>query len=208
MLPMPKTKIAVYNEKGRVGKTPLALEVALRFGYNYATNQNRPRKDIEAIIPEGEFLQVGPGEAFPALDADFPVVFDLAGELVGYERSIISALEQAELIIVPVVNEPDALMGTAYAITELKTLDTITAPFVVVATMLKKPEEAEEVEAQLWPMLGHEVAIVPIRYSKAFDRILSEGVPVQRLVAQGGLWGWSFRNVARELEVLMSFITK
>jgi hypothetical protein len=180
----------------------------LRFGYNYATNQNRPRKDIEAIIPEGEFLQVGPSEAFPLLDDDFPVVFDLAGELVGYERSIISALEQVELIIVPVVNEPDALMGTAYAITELKTLDTITAPFVVVANMLKKPEDAEEIKEQLWPMLGYEVPIVPIRYSKAFDRILSEGVPVQRLVEQGGLWGWSFRNVAKELEVLMSFITK
>lgn len=205
---MSKTKIAVYNEKGRVGKTPLALEIALRFGYNYATNQNRPRKDIEAIIPEGEFLQVGPSEAFPVLDADFPVVFDLAGELVGYERSIISALEQVELIIVPVVNEPDALMGTAYAITEIKTLKTITAPFVVVANMLKKPEEAEEIRDQLWPMLGFEVPIVPIRYSKAFDRILSEGQSVQRLVDQGGLWSWSFRNVARELDVLMSFITK
>lgn len=205
---MPKTKIAVYNEKGRVGKTPLALEIALRFGYNYATNQNRPRKDIEAVIPEGEFLQVGPGEPFPKLDDDFPVVFDLAGELVGYERSIISALEQVELIIVPVVNEPDALMGTAYAITELRTLDTITAPFVVVANMLKKPEEAEEITEQLWPMLGYEVPIVPLRYSKAFDRILSEGTSVERLVEQGGLRGWSFRNVARELDELMTFITK
>jgi len=205
---MSKTKIAVYNEKGRVGKTPLALEIALRFGYNYATNQNRPRKDIEAIIPEGEFLQVGPSEAFPMLDPDFPVVFDLAGELVGYERSIISALEQVDLIIVPVVNEPDALMGTAYAITEIRTLNTITAPFVVVANMIKKPEEADEIKDQLLPMLGFDVPVVPIRYSKAFDRLLTEGLPVKSLVEQGGLWSWSFRNVAKELDVLMSYITK
>lgn len=205
---MSKTKIAVYNEKGRVGKTPIALEIALRFGYNYATNQNRPRKDIEAIIPEGEFLQVGPSEAFPMLDADFPVVFDLAGELVGYERSIISALEQVDLIIVPVVNEPDALMGTAYAITEIRTLNTITAPFVVVANMIKKPEEADEIKGQLLPMLGFDVPVVPIRYSKAFDRLLTEGLPVKSLVEQGGLWSWSFRNVAKELDVLMSYITK
>ena len=205
---MSANKIAVYNEKGRVGKTPLSLEIALRLGYNYATNQNRPRKDIEAIIPEGEFLQVGPNEAFPALDDDFPVVFDLAGELVGYERSIVSALEQVDLIIVPVVNEPDAIMGTAYAITEIKTLETITASFVAVANMLRKPEELEEVKGQLLPLIGEEIPVIPIRYSKAFDRILSEGEPVQSFVERGGLYAWSFRNVAREIEHLMSFITK
>lgn len=205
---MSKTKIAVYNEKGRVGKTPLSLEIALRLGYNYATNQNRPRKDIENIIPDGEFLQVGPNEAFPLLDDDFPVVFDLAGELVGYERSIVSALEQVDLIIVPVVNEADAIMGTAYAITEIKTLDTITAEFVVVANMLKKPSEAEEVAAQLIPLIGEEIPIIPIRYSKAFDRILSEGKSIRDLVEQGGLYAWSFRNVAAEIDKLMSYISK
>lgn len=205
---MSKTKIAVYNEKGRVGKTPLSLEIALRLGYNYATNQNRPRKDIENIIPDGEFLQVGPNEAFPLLDDDFPVVFDLAGELVGYERSIVSALEQVDMIIVPVVNEADAIMGTAYAITEIKTLDTITAEFVVVANMLKKPSEAEEVAAQLIPLIGEEIPIIPIRYSKAFDRILSEGKSIRDLVEQGGLYAWSFRNVAAEIDKLMSYISK
>lgn len=201
-------KVAIYNEKGRVGKTPLALEIALRFGYNYATNQNRPRQDIEKIIPEGEFLQVGPSEDFPKLDDDFPVVFDLAGELVGYEKSIVSALEQVDLIIVPVVNEPDAIMGTAYAITEIKTLDTITAKFVVVANMLKKPEEVEEVKAQLLPMIGEDVPVVPIRYSRAFDRILTEGMSIQALVEKGGLYAWNFRNVAREVDHLMSYISK
>jgi len=201
-------KIAVYNEKGRVGKTPLSLEIALRLGYNYATNQNRPRKDIEDIIPDGEFLQVGSNEAFPQLDKDFPVVFDLAGELVGYERSIVSALEQVDLIIVPVVNEADAIMGTAYAITEIKTLDTITADFVVVANMLKKPAEAEDVAAQLIPLIGEDIPILPIRYSKAFDRILSEGKPIRDLVGQGGLYGWSFRNVAAEIDALMTYINK
>ncbi len=201
-------KIAVYNEKGRVGKTPLSLEIALRLGCNYATNQNRPRKDIEAIIPEGEFLQVGPGEAFPTLDDDFPVVFDLAGELVGYEHSIVSALEQVDLIIVPVVNEPDAIMGTAYAITEIKTLKTITADFVIVANMLKKPEEAEEIAAQLLPMINDDIPVIPIRYSRAFDRILSEGTSIRSVIERGGLYAWSFRNVAREIEHLMSYITK
>ncbi len=51
-------KIAVYNEKGRVGKTYFACEIALRLGYNYATNQNRPRQHIQDMLPEGQFLQI------------------------------------------------------------------------------------------------------------------------------------------------------
>ena len=116
--------------------------------------------------------------------------------------------EQVDLIIVPVVNEADAIMGTAYAITEIKTLDTITADFVVVANMLKKPAEVEEVAAQLIPLIGEEIPILPIRYSKAFDRILSEGKSIRDLVGQGGLYAWSFRNVASEIDELMSYISK
>jgi hypothetical protein len=74
--------------------------------------------------------------------------------------------------------------------------------------MLRKSEELEEVKGQLLPLIGEEIPVVPIRYSKAFDRILSEGEPVQSLVERGGLYAWSFRNVAREIEHLMSFITK
>lgn len=203
---MTKRKIAIYNEKGRVGKTPLALEIALRLGYNYATNQNRPREDIQAIIPEGEFLQVSPQEPFPVLDAEFPVVFDLAGELVGYETSIVSALSQADIIIVPVVNEPDAITGTAYAIAELQTLDTITADFVVVANMLRQKGDLESVQETLAAQLGQELPIVPVRYSKAFEHMLFAKESIQSLTKKGGLYGWSFRNVCRELDALMKHL--
>lgn len=204
---MPVTKIAVYNEKGRVGKTPLALEIVLRLGYNYATNQNRPRTDIQTVIPEGEFLQVGPQDRFPQLDDDFPVVFDLAGELVGYEASIASALDQTHKIVVPVVNEPDALVGTAYAIAELKSRKSITADFIVVANMLRDHKrDLAEITAALRPQLGTQIPIVPVRYSKAFEYQLPEKSSVAKLVKRGGLYRWNFRNVCNELDHLMTFL--
>ena len=201
-------KIAVYNEKGRVGKTPISLELVLRLGSNYATNQNRPRKDIQAIVPDDEFLQVLPHQKFPKLDADFPVVFDLAGELVGYENSIVSALEQADLIIVPVVNEPDAIIATAYAITELRSLDSITAKFLVIANMLRKPEELEEIRSKILPLLGEDIPILPLRYSRAFDRVMGQGTSVEAMIAKGGLPAWNFKNVGKEFNEIMSYIEK
>ena len=193
--------------KAAWGKPPLALEIVLRLGYNYATNQNRPRTDIQAVVPEGEFLQVGPRESFPQLDADFPVVFDLAGELVGYEASIISALDQAHKIVVPVVNEPDALIGTAYAIAELKSRKSITADFILVANMLRDHKrDLAEITTALRAQLGDKIPIVPVRYSKAFEYQLPEQCSVSELVKRGGLYRWNFGNVNRELDHLMSYL--
>lgn len=203
---MPKPKIAVYNEKGRVGKTPLAMEIVLRHGYNYATNQNRPRADIQKIVPREEFLQVAPNKPFPELDDDFQVVFDLAGELVGYEESILSALTQVDKIIVPVVNESDAITGTAYAIAELKTVSDITADFVFVANMLKTDSEAGEIKAGLSGLLGEDVQVVPIRYSKAFNHQMANGLSIAQLIERGGLYRYSFSRVCRDLDNLMSFL--
>jgi len=57
-------------------------------------------------------------------------------------------------------------------------------------------------------LIGFDIPVVPIRYSRAFDRIIAEGISIQALVEKGGLYAWSFRNVAREVDHLMSYITK
>lgn len=204
---MIKPKIAVYNEKGRVGKTPIAVEIALRYNYNYATNQNRPREDLKQILPDGQFLQIEPNQPFPILDDDFQVVFDLAGELVGYETSIVSALEQVDKIIVPTVNEDDAITGTAYAITEIETLPAITADIIVVANMLKQDQEEDEIRTKLSAHLGRAIDVVPVRYSKAFNHQIREGCPITDLVARGGLYQFSFGRVCRNLDHLMTKLT-
>ena len=200
-------KIAIYNEKGRVGKTPIALELALQRGLNYATNQNRPRHDIAEIIPEDEFLQVAPNEEFPELDNDMLVVFDLAGELVGYESSILSALRQADIILMPVVNEPDAIEGTAYAIREIESVESITAPIVVIANLLKSDNDFLEIRDRLFGRLGvGKYTIFPLQFSKAFDRIFESKKSIAELMKGNPLRAHSFRKVHQQFKAITNHI--
>ena len=200
------SKIAFYSEKGRVGKTPQALEFALRYDYNFATNQNRHREDIQSILSEERFLHIEPNEEFPILKKDFNIVFDLAGELVGYENSIVSALEQAEVIVIPVVNELDALESTALAIAELSSLATITKNIVIVANMIRKPKDLSRIQEVLKGKIDKNIPIVPVRYSMAFEHQVSEKCSIEKLITQGGLYKHNFKGVCADLDNLFSYL--
>lgn len=199
-------KIAVYNEKGRVGKTYFACEIALRMQYNYATNQNRPRKHIEDMLPEGQFLQVGSSEEFPQLDDDFDVVFDLAGELVGYENSIVSALSQADVILVPVINDEDTPEATAYAIKELSTVDSITGQIVLLATDLNTKTDLDELAERMQPLLDKEYPVYPIHRTKAFAWMMREGKSISQIVKERVFLRYPFRTITRELDELFEYL--
>ena len=217
MLPQAKPnkryrKTAVYIEKGTLGKTHFSLEIALSKGFIYATNQNRPRKDIIKILPNGkeQFLQVAPDAAFPTLPDDTPIVFDLAGELVGYEESILSALRQVDLIIVPFIVTNDAIEAAAYTVTEISQEDDITADVLFVANMLEGDTEKQCQHAQerLSERIGYQVNVIPMRRSKAFEYILRDGIAVSDMIEGGGLMASTFKRsgLAEQLQHLLSYI--
>lgn len=198
-------KVSIYNEKGKLGKSHFAVEIALRLGFCYATNQNRPRQDIQAIIPEEEFLQVSPHEKFPKLSDDIQVVFDLAGELIGYQESIVSALTQSDTILVPVMNEPDAISATKHALTELETLG-LSAEVILLATDLRAGDY-EELQDELKAVEGV-YRIFPVRHTKLFNRMVKEGKSVDEMAKITKLSSWSHRYIIEDLDNLFSYLTR
>lgn len=198
-------KVSIYNEKGKLGKSHFAVEIALRLGFCYATNQNRPREDIQAIIPEDEFLQVAPHAEFPALSDGIEVVFDLAGELIGYQESIVSALKQSDTILIPVMNEPDAISATKHAITELETLN-LDAEIILLATDLRTGDHEEILEA-LKSAEGI-YKIFPVRHTNLFNRMVREGKSVDEMAKTTKLSAWSHRYIIEDLDNLFKYLTR
>ena len=97
-------KITVYNMKGSAGKTPIATNIALDREYALATNE--PYNLLDAILPEERLLSLQPDEEFPALPPEVDVVFDLAGLMSRDARpSILSAVTQSNVVLVPIYNE-------------------------------------------------------------------------------------------------------
>ena len=127
-------KITIYCMKGSAGKTPIAVNIALSKGYALCTNE--PYNLLDTIIPEDRLITLDPDEPFPDFPADYDIVFDLAG-LISRDahESILSAVKQSDVVIVPIYNEQKCIFAGIQTITELqKHTDNI----VVVATKLQK----------------------------------------------------------------------
>jgi len=111
-------KITVYNMKGSAGKTPIATNIALDREYALATNE--PYNLLDTILPEERLFSLQPDEEFPAFPDDLDVVFDLAGLMSRDARpSIISAVSQSDIVLVPIYNELKCIHAGVHTIREL-----------------------------------------------------------------------------------------
>ena len=127
--------LTIYSSKGSAGKTPIATNIVLDRGYAVGTNEPfHLYNDFEAI-PEDRVLYVEMDEAFPRIPANIDIVFDLAGSMSRTADSIVSAIEQSNLVIVPIFDQVYSLSGGLGTIGEVMRLNT---NILVVATKLKR----------------------------------------------------------------------
>ena len=207
-------RIAIFNGgKGRQGKTPIGVETTLRLGFGFATNEERDRADIRALFSKDDFIQVEPYEFFPKIPDGFKVVFDLAGSIRGFENSILSALTQSQVIVMPVVNESDSISGTAQSIVELRAAN-ITAPIVVIANMLgthkngdyRLGSDFKEIKRGLAEKAEHNLTILPLKYSKGFEHIFKQKKSIQKMVSEGGLNRHNYELVSQQIDDIIDFL--
>ena len=206
--------ITAYFNGGRayVGKTMLGLEQTLSRGYHYATNQNYPRDDIVKILPLGtsQMVQVRPQDAFPIYAPRTNIVFDLAGELNGYQGSILSALRQAEVIVIPFLGDAETIERTALAVAEINDDPEITGRQLFVLNMIEGDTDIALGAATepLTARLGYQPTILPMRRSTAFRYILKDGTSVSDLLKRGGLLASTFKRsgLANNIDNLMKAI--
>jgi hypothetical protein len=71
----------------------------------YALGTNEPYHILDTFIPEERLITVASDEAFPVIPDDIDIIFDLAGSISKNAHSITSALQQSDLVIIPIFNE-------------------------------------------------------------------------------------------------------
>ena len=209
-------KIAVYCAKGSAGKTPIATNIVL--DRDYALGTNEPFHVFEGFIPEERLLALKAEEEFPELPPDIDIVFDLAGSMSQHAYSIVSAIRQSDLVIVPVFNEVKALHAALGTIGEVSGF---TDQIMVVATKLEK-ERREKLPEGDWKQsaayrnikakvdgLGMgQIPVLPLKFSKVFDLIFEKEQSIRQLMAGDALAAYNFKEVAKQFDAIYEQIDK
>lgn len=206
-------KITVYNMKGSAGKTPIATNIALDREYALATNE--PYNLLDAILPEERLFSLQPDEEFPEFPDGIDVVFDLAGLMSRDARpSIVSAVSQSDVVVVPIYNELKCIHAGVHTIRELQPYN---KNIVVVATKINKrkgevfkdwseSEDIKNIKAVVDHAIGQGIPVLPLKFSRVFDTIFEQERSIRHMMQEDALARYTYREVAAQFDSLLSYL--
>jgi len=189
-------KITIYNIKGGVGKTDIALNLALTMEFAIITNE--PFSPIENVLEENRFIKLGRRDDLKKLPDDYDIIFDFGGYL---DRRVISALKQSQCVVVPLVNEFKDVHTTVNFLQEIEEYN---SNIIIVVNKAQKGdfEHVRKVMKKHYP----KYPAVKIKFSRALPNIMKEKKSIKAMVGEGGLKAYTYKPVSQQFDKLIKTI--
>ena len=181
--------------------------------------------DIEAEDHRARFIDlvsqalidpsVPPSQPFVELPPEIDIVFDLGGAMGGDSaESIRSAVQQSDLVIVPVYNEYKSINGAYHTILEVREIN---PNILIVGTKLLKQRneifadwsdsrDFRNVRDTLRELTDKNYPALPLKFSKGFEVIFDQEKSLRQLVEGGGIDAYMYRLVAAQFDKIYEFI--
>jgi hypothetical protein len=215
--------VTVYNVKGGSGKTPISVNIVL--DKEWAIGTNEPFHVLDEFIPDDRVLSVSMEESFPQIPSDIDIVFDLAGSISTHSHSIITAIKQSDLVIVPINNEVKSHVAGLNTIREILPF---TKNILVVATKLQKrkgetfkdwkdSEDCRDISRAVNGAFQNEtesgaipngIKVLPLKFSTAFDRIFEDELSIEQLRGDNPLLNGAYKDVSAQFNDIYTEIER
>lgn len=194
---MPK-RLMIYNAKGGVGKTAIALILALERGYSIVTNDRL--SILDEVLPEGSYIILKEDEPLFKIEPAIPVIYDFGGFL---DARAVEALKESQALIVPMSPHEENIQKTLDFIAEMATFQ----DDIIVIVNKSTDAQFQEIKA-IFNHYCPSVALFPLKISKGVSRAIKERKSLSELVKLGGLAGYHFKAISEQLNKIINYLGK
>ena len=192
-------KIAIYNFKGGVGKTSIALNIVLSAKDDYGVITNDFYSPIEKVLPPKSVIKLRPESQIPNIPEDYNIVYDFGGYI---DQRSANVLKSCDKVIIPTVNNMQELQVTIEAIDKIEKHN---KNIIIIANRLGRGD-FEEVSRVIHKFYYNKYPILPLNNSKGINKIFTQKKSVQKLASESGLNRYVYRNILPQLEKINNII--
>lgn len=189
-------KLTIYNLKGGVGKTHIALNLALTMDFGIITNE--PFSPLEKILEKSDFYKLKRNESLPETPEEANLVFDFGGYL---DKRVINALKQSRCVIIPVINE---FVDVHTTISFIQEIEEHNKNIIIVVNKSQKGDF--EVIKKIMKKFYPDYPVLEIKQSRAMPNIFNEKKSIKTMVEGGGLKAFSYASIDKQFDSLIKKI--
>jgi len=190
-------QIIIYNQKGGVGKSMLATQIALHFDTTII--ELDPYGVLTQTLDDKRVYKLGLDESIPDI-SDGDVVYDFGGF---DDIRLDSISKNANLIIIP-FNPTINSLGTTLKSYERAKEQNI--PILFVANAVIKENDALEAIEFLKESTQDDIEYFSIPHTRALQTSENEGQSIINLASSSGLRRHTYRKISATMRELMSVI--
>jgi MinD superfamily P-loop ATPase len=206
-------KAAIASSKGGVGKSALA-EAFVLSDSSFAVATNEPFSEWDVAIDEESVCNVEFEESFPEFPDDLNVIYDLSGTISRNGKSIMSALKDADVVVVVFNNTRKSITHGINYIIEAKDIN---PNIICVANKITKrrkkgeitwesTEDYRAIRDALDQEVSKDIPLYPVRETSMFARIEESGTGMSEVIEANPLFGYHFREPKNQIENLLNAI--